>query len=121
MVSLKPGVTAVAVPNAAAFTPSATTTASTTRMQQHFAAGWPRSAAGTGLMLFRSLLRVVAAVAFAALIAPVVPSAAPPPGLAYDEIVRVVVNATPPPPGNFQSDLAAVTSQAVAASPTPAP
>ena len=73
-------------------------------------------------MLLRSLLRATAAVAFAALIAPAVPSAAPPPGLAYDEIVRVVVNATPPPPGNFQADLAALTSpQAVAASPTPAP
>jgi hypothetical protein len=72
-------------------------------------------------MLFRSLLRAAAAVAFAALLAPAVPSAAPPPGLAYDEIVRVVVNATPPPPGNFQADLAALTSAAVAASPTPAP
>ena len=72
-------------------------------------------------MLLRSLLRVSAAVAFAALIAPAVPAAAPPPGLAYDEIVRVVVNATPPPPGNFQADLAALTSAAVAASPTPAP
>ncbi|HEV2738780.1 MAG TPA: hypothetical protein VGU66_09395 [Candidatus Elarobacter sp.] len=72
-------------------------------------------------MLLRSLLRVSAAVAFAALIAPAVPSAAPPPGLAYDEIVRVVVNATPPPPGNFQADLAAVTSAQTAASPTPAP
>lgn len=71
-------------------------------------------------MLFRSFLRVTAALAFAALIAPAVPSAAPPPGLAYDEIVRVVVNATPPPPGNFQADLAALTT-AVAASPTPAP
>ena len=72
-------------------------------------------------MLIRSLLRVAAAVAFAALIAPAVPSAAPPPGLAYDEIVRVVVNATPPPPGNFQADLAALNAPAVAASPTPAP
>ena len=72
-------------------------------------------------MLSRSLLRVTAAVAFAALIAPAVPSAAPPPGLAYDEIVRVVVNATPPPPGNFQADLAALNAPAVAASPTPAP
>ena len=73
-------------------------------------------------MLLRSLFRVTAAVAFAALIAPAVPAAAPPPGLAYDEIVRVVVNATPPPPGNFQADLAAVNSpQAVAASPTSAP
>jgi hypothetical protein len=50
-----------------------------------------------------------------------VPSAAPPPGLAYDEIVRVVVNATPPPAGNFQADIAAVTSPAHAATPTPAP
>lgn len=72
--------------------------------------------------MLRSLLRASAALAFAALIAPAVPSAAPPPGIAYDEIVRVVVNATPPPPGNFQADLAALTSpSAVAASPTPAP
>jgi hypothetical protein len=72
--------------------------------------------------MLRSLLRAGAALAFAALIAPAVPSAAPPPGIAYDEIVRVVVNATPPPPGNFQADLAALSSgQAVAASPTPAP
>jgi hypothetical protein len=76
--------------------------------------------------MLRSLLRASAALAFAALIAPAEPSAAPTPpppaGLAYDEIVRVVVNATPPPPGNFQADLAAATSpQAVAASPTPAP
>jgi hypothetical protein len=72
--------------------------------------------------MLRSLLRVAAALAFAGLIAPGVPSAAPGPGIAYDEIVRVVVNATPPPPGNFQADLAALSSsQAVAASPTPAP
>ncbi|HEV3088060.1 MAG TPA: hypothetical protein VGX96_12605 [Candidatus Elarobacter sp.] len=71
--------------------------------------------------MLRSLLRASAAVAFAVLIAPATPSAAPPPGLAYDEIVRVVVNASPPPPGNFQADLAALSSQAVAASPTPAP
>jgi hypothetical protein len=72
--------------------------------------------------MFRSLLRAAGAVAFAVLISPAVPSAAPPPGLAYDEIVRVVVGATPPPPGNFQADLAALSSaQAVAASPTPAP
>ncbi|MEA2718145.1 MAG: hypothetical protein QOJ39_9 [Candidatus Eremiobacteraeota bacterium] len=72
--------------------------------------------------MLRPLLRVGAALALAALIAPAVPSAAPPPGIAYDEIVRVVVNATPPPPGNFQADLAALSSgQAVAASPTPAP
>jgi len=72
--------------------------------------------------MLRSVLRVSAALAFAALIAPGVPAAAPAPGIAYDEIVRVVVNATPPPPGNFQADLAALASgQAVAASPTPAP
>jgi hypothetical protein len=72
--------------------------------------------------MLRSLLRVTAALAFAGLIAPGVPSAAPGPGIAYDEIVRVVVNATPPPPGNFQADLAALNSpQALAASPTPAP
>ena len=56
--------------------------------------------------------------------APVVPSAAPAPGLAYDEIVRVVVAATPPPPGNFQADLASLNSAASAAAlatPTPAP
>ena len=72
--------------------------------------------------MLRSLLRATAALAFAALIAPGVPSAAPGPGIAYDEIVRVVVNATPPPPGNFQADLAALNAQqTVAASPTPAP
>jgi len=72
--------------------------------------------------MLRSLLRASAALAFAALIAPATPLAAPPPGLAYDEIVRVVVNATPPPPGNFQADLAAVNApQTLAASPTPAP
>jgi hypothetical protein len=72
--------------------------------------------------MLRSLLRAGAALAFAALIAPGVPSAAPGPGLAYDEIVRVIVNATPPPPGSFQADLAALNSPpALAASPTPAP
>jgi hypothetical protein len=72
--------------------------------------------------MLRSLLRLSAAVAFAALLMPGMPSAAPPPGLAYDEIVRVVVNATPPPPGNFQADVAALnTQQTAAASPTPAP
>jgi hypothetical protein len=72
--------------------------------------------------MLRPLLRVSAALAFAGLIAPGVPSAAPGPGIAYDEIVRVVVNATPPPPGNFQADLAALNSpQPIAASPTPAP
>jgi hypothetical protein len=72
--------------------------------------------------MLRSLLRASAALAFAGLVAPGVPSAAPGPGIAYDEIVRVVVNATPPPPGNFQSDFAALNApQAVAASPTPTP
>jgi hypothetical protein len=66
--------------------------------------------------MLRSLLRASAALAFAALIAPAVPSAAPPPGLAYDEIVRIVVGATPPPPGSFQADVAAVNSPAPAAS-----
>jgi hypothetical protein len=66
--------------------------------------------------MLRSLLRASAALAFAALIAPAVPSAAPPPGLAYDEIVRVLVSATPPPPGSFQADVAAVNSPAPAAS-----
>jgi hypothetical protein len=70
--------------------------------------------------MLRSLLRVGAALAFAALLAPATPSAQPAPGLAYDEIVRVVVNATPPPPGNFQSDLAALGSSPQAAA-TPAP
>jgi len=72
--------------------------------------------------MLRSLLRLSAATAFAALLAPGFGSAAPTPGLAYDEIVRIVVNATPPPPGNFQADVAALnTSQTAAASPTPAP
>jgi hypothetical protein len=73
--------------------------------------------------MLRSLLRLSAAVAFAALLMPGTPSAAPPPGLAYDEIVRIVANATPPPPGNFQNDVAALNAQqtAAAATPTPAP
>jgi hypothetical protein len=66
--------------------------------------------------MLRSLLRASAALAFAALIAPAVPSAAPPPGLAYDEIVRVVVSATPPPPGSFQADVAAINAPAPTAS-----
>jgi hypothetical protein len=70
--------------------------------------------------MLRSLLRLSGAVAFAALIAPGVPSAATGPGLAYDEIVRVLVNATPPPPGGFQSDLAAASSTPAPAA-TPAP
>ncbi len=73
--------------------------------------------------MLRSFLRLSAAVAFAALLMPAAPSAAPPPGLAYDEIVRIVANATPPPPGNFQADVAALNAQqtAAAATPTPAP
>lgn len=71
--------------------------------------------------MLRSLLRASAAVAFALLLAPAVPAAAPPPGLAYDEIVRVVVSATPPPPGNFSADLAAVNAPPALASPTAAP
>jgi hypothetical protein len=69
----------------------------------------------------RSLLRLIAAFALAALVSPLSPSAAPAPGLAYDEIVRVVVSATPPPPGNFQADLTEINTAAVAATPTPAP
>jgi hypothetical protein len=64
--------------------------------------------------MIRSLLRAIAALAFAALIAPVAPSASPAPGIAYDEIVRVLVSATPPPPGTFAADEAAV-----AANPAP--
>jgi hypothetical protein len=64
--------------------------------------------------MIRSLLRAIAALAFAALIAPVAPSAAPAPGIAYDEIVRVLVSATPPPPGTFAAD-----ATAVAANPAP--
>jgi hypothetical protein len=72
--------------------------------------------------MLRSLLRLSAAAAFAALLMPGVPSAAPPPGLAYDEIVRIVASGTPPPPGNFQADVAALNAQPVAAAtPTPAP
>ncbi|MEA2663829.1 MAG: hypothetical protein QOI11_773 [Candidatus Eremiobacteraeota bacterium] len=72
--------------------------------------------------MLRPLLRASAALAFAALLAPATPSAAPAPGLAYDEIVRVVINATPPPPGNFQADLAALSaSPAPVAQATPAP
>jgi hypothetical protein len=72
--------------------------------------------------MLRSLLRLSAAAAFAALLMPGVPSAAPPPGLAYDQIVRIVVSGTPPPPGNFQADVAALTAKPVAAAtPTPAP
>jgi hypothetical protein len=72
--------------------------------------------------MVRSLIRAIAAFAFAALIAPATPSAAPAPGIAYDEIVRVLANATPPPPGSFQADLAALgASPAPLAAATPAP
>lgn len=72
--------------------------------------------------MLRSLLRLSAATAFAALLSPGFPSAAPGPGLGYDEIVQVVVNATPPPPGNFQADVAALNSKTTAmATPSPSP
>lgn len=74
--------------------------------------------------MLRSLLRLSAATAFAALLMPGSTSAAPAPGLGYDEIVQVVTSATPPPPGNFQADVAALNTKAVAMatpSPTPAP
>jgi hypothetical protein len=71
--------------------------------------------------MVRSLLRVSAAAALAVLVSPLAPSAAPAPGIAYDEIVRIVVSATPPPPGNFQADVASINSQAAVATPTPAP
>jgi hypothetical protein len=70
--------------------------------------------------MLRSLLRVSAAVALALLVSPLAPSAAPAPGLAYDEIVRIVISATPPPPGNFQADVAAINAP-VAVTSTPAP
>ena len=67
--------------------------------------------------MLRSLVRFGAALACAVLVAPgASPSAAPAPGLAYDELVRVLVGATPPPPGGFQADLAALN-----ASPAPNP
>lgn len=71
--------------------------------------------------MLRSFIRIAGAVAFALALAPPAPSAAPPPGVAYDEIVRVVVSGTPPPPGDFQSDLAAVNAlpPAVVATATP--
>ncbi|HYZ17744.1 MAG TPA: hypothetical protein VE591_15140 [Candidatus Acidoferrum sp.] len=65
--------------------------------------------------MVRPLLRASAAIAFAAFLAPTAPTAAPAPGLAYDEVVRVIVNESPPPPGGFQADLAA----ARAATPSP--
>ena len=71
--------------------------------------------------MIRSLTRLTGAIAIFALLSPAQPSAAPAPGLAYDEIVRVVINATPPPPGNFQNDLAAINTATAASTPTPAP
>jgi hypothetical protein len=71
--------------------------------------------------MLRSLIRVAGALAFALLLAPATPSAAPPPGIAYDEIVRVVVTGTPPPPGNFQNDLAALSASPAAVAATAAP
>lgn len=71
--------------------------------------------------MLRSLLRLSGAVALAVLVSPYAPSAAPAPGIGYDEIVEVVVNATPPPPGNFQADVAALNSTAAAPTPTAAP
>ena len=71
--------------------------------------------------MLRSILRLSAAVALALLVSPLAPSAAPAPGVGYDEIVRVVIGATPPPPGNFQADLATVNSAAAAPAATPAP
>lgn len=73
--------------------------------------------------MLRPLLRASAACAFAALLVPAAPSAAPPSGVAYDEIVRIVVNETPPPPGAFAADLAAVRSATPSplAQATPAP
>jgi hypothetical protein len=70
--------------------------------------------------MLRSVLRLAGAIALVALTAPLVPSAAPAPGIGYDELVRVVITATPPPPGNFQADVAAATA-AAAATPSPAP
>jgi hypothetical protein len=71
--------------------------------------------------MVRQLLRVSAAIAFAACLAPGTPDAAPAPGLMYDEIVRVLVNASPPPAGTFQTDLAAVQAATPAPALTPAP
>ena len=65
--------------------------------------------------MLRSLLRAGAALGFAALLAPGVPSAAPGPGIAYDEIVRVVAGAAPPP-GSFQAEIAALSAPATPAS-----
>ncbi|GAC1405163.1 MAG: hypothetical protein NVSMB64_09560 [Candidatus Velthaea sp.] len=71
--------------------------------------------------MLRSVGRLLAALAFFALVAPASPDAAPPAGLQYDELVRMVIGATPPPPGNFQADVAAINSPAPVAAATPAP
>ncbi len=73
--------------------------------------------------MLRSLLRLSAAVALAALLAPGLPSAAASSGLAYDELVRVIVSGTPPPPGSFSADVAALNASPATAveTPTPAP
>jgi hypothetical protein len=88
-------------------------------MERSFA-GRPPSERQARQMLLRSLLRVSAAAAIALLVSPLAPSAAPAPGVGYDEIVRIVVSATPPPPGNFQADVAALNApNSQAASPAP--
>ena len=70
--------------------------------------------------MLRSVLRACAALALAALLAPAAPDAAPPPGLAYDEIVRVVTSASPaPPPGSFAVDAAVVAAAPAVPSPQP--
>lgn len=71
--------------------------------------------------MVRSLVRVLGALALAALVSSPAPSAAPAPGIAYDEIVHVVVGTTPPPPGNFQADFANINAPVATATQTPAP
>ena len=71
--------------------------------------------------MIRSLTRLIGTIAVFAFLWPSQPSAAPGPGLAYDEIVRVVMIATPPPPGNFQNDLAAINTATAASTPPPTP
>ena len=71
--------------------------------------------------MVRSLLRLGGAIALVALTAPQAPSAAPAPGIAYDEIVHVVVSATPPPPGNFQADIAAINAPIASVTTSPVP
>ncbi|MFN2459873.1 MAG: hypothetical protein ABR591_04200 [Candidatus Velthaea sp.] len=66
--------------------------------------------------MIRSLLRLAAV---SLLLVPGALSAAAPPGLQYDELVRVVIGATPPPPGNFAADVAALNAPVAAATPAP--